>query len=197
MCDPVSIMMATGAAVSAAGTMYGAAAQSAGLKSQAQWAQREGAISQIQTAYEISQKKREQERLLGAQTAEFAGAGVDVRGGTPVDVALATGQEIGMDIQGIRFAGQEAVNRANYSASMAKTNAKAAMTAGVIGAGSTLLSGAAGIYNNMPQTGTMQANTVPAAPVGVTVNGDMPVGTSLVNNAFAVNTNPYRYGGPR
>jgi hypothetical protein len=171
MCGPALILAGIGTAVSAAGTMYGAMAQAAGLKSQAQWAEREGAVKQMEASYQIGQMKRQTATTLGAQTAEFAGAGIDVTGGTPVDVALATNQEMDMDRQAVSIAGKEAALTAHASAQNLKNQASGAKTAGIISTLGTVVQGASDMY-------------------GAWKTGGGASGTSLLNSAFAANTNP-------
>ena len=187
--------------MAAQGAQYAAEAQAAGLKSEAEWKAREAAVNQMETAVEIANRKRQETLALGAQTAQYAGAGVDVSGGTPLQVGMATIQESGMDIQKARIQGKEFQDKAIAEATNLRAQAKATIVAGKYNAMSSIISGIGGAVSAIP--GTAFSSSAFAAPQ--TASLAQPIATvapynlsggGVVNRPFAYK-NPSVFGGPR
>lgn len=203
MCAPMMAIGLVGAAVSAVGTIMSAKAQAEGLKAQAQWQQRQAAVEQMKTSYEVQQERRRTQAMLGAQVAQYSGAGIDPSTGTPLEVGMGTVQEREMDVQAKRFAGQEEVERYKYDAKVSKMNAKNTMTAGILGAASGMISGIGNAIGGMPTGGTavnsafsMQPNQYQATPP--VISNTALSGGGVVNRSFPPRLGgtgtPYQYG---
>ncbi len=150
MCGPVIGIL--GAAVSAMGSIAQANAQAAGLKSQAQWQERQAKVERMKGNYAIAQQRRQTRALLGAQQATFAASGIDTTGGSPEDVAVATIQEREMDVQARRIQRDEEVARYEYEAANNRAQAKAVKTAGALGAVSAIVGSLGGIGGGVSGT---------------------------------------------
>jgi hypothetical protein len=167
------------------------------MKSEAEWKEREAAVSQMETSYEIANKKREASIALGSQTAQYAGAGVDTAGGTPLQVALATNQEVGMDIQGARIRGQEHQLKALAEAQNLRRQAAETKKAGMFGAVSSVISGVGSMIGGISGTsligGAFAANKVGQAQMSPAVVAP----AYNVSGGGKVNAPRLTFGGPR
>jgi len=135
MCAPFIVPMAMAAASAGVGAIRSIMAgnsQAASLKAQSDFNKRQADIELIKGGYEASQKTNEGIRIQGAQQAGYAKAGVE--GGTVVDTAVATGQEIDMDKQAIRFGSKLASSNYMYQSKIDNMNADQARMAGYLGA---------------------------------------------------------------
>jgi hypothetical protein len=183
-----------GGVVSAIGSIAAANAQAAGLKSEAQWKEREAAVANIETSVEIANRRREAELMLGSQTAQFAGAGIDVSSGTPMDVGAATVQESEMDVQKARMQGDEKKLKALAEADNLRRQAKAAKQAGMFSAFSSVIGGASGLVGSSSGTslvsGAFAANPVAPRHLAPPINVS---GGGMVNQPV----NRLAFGGPR
>lgn len=99
MCNPAASLatQATGAALSAVGAYSGAKAQQAALQSQARIAEINATLVDAQARNELYASERQQNQLYlrgaevkASQTSAYAGRGIDVGVGTPVNVATST-----------------------------------------------------------------------------------------------------------
>jgi hypothetical protein len=187
-----------GGVVSAIGSMAAANAQAAGMKSEAEWKEREAAVNQMETSYEIANKKREATIALGAQNAQYAGAGIDTAGGTPLQVGLATNQESGMDIQKARIQGKEFQLKALAEAKNLRAQAKAAKTAGMFGAISSVISGVGSMVGGVTGGGTsLIGSAFSANPVGKAQMSPVVAPYPNVSGGGIVNAPRLSFGGPR
>ena len=138
MCGMMAIGL-IGGVVSAMGAIAQANAQAAALKSEAEWKQREAAVEQTRTAYEINQERRRTQAALGQMQVGYAASGIETSGGTPEQVGQSIVQEREMDVQNRRLEGQESVNKNRWEAKNLKQQAKAAKTAGMFSAASSMI----------------------------------------------------------
>ena len=158
MCGPMAIIGLVGTAISAAGTIYSANAQAAGLKSQAAWQERQAQVEQMKTSYAIQQKRRQTAATLGSQTLYYAGGGIDATaGGTPDVVASATIEASELDIQGRRISGEEEIGRLQFEAANARSQAGAIKTAGILGAVGTVIGGAGSVFSSGSSTSLLNS----------------------------------------
>ena len=131
-----------GQAASAAGR-----AQAAANDQNARMADEQARDALRRGAYDELRQRRQTSILQGQQRAVLAASGVEIDSGSALDVQEATGLEGEQDAAIIRYnAEREAwgygVQATNYrnAASAARAEGKSAMTAGIIGAGTSLLS---------------------------------------------------------
>ena len=137
MCLPM-----VGAVFSAVGSLASASAQSASLKAQSLFNNRQASMEYTKGSYQIALQQRQEERVQAGQKVGFAKGGIDTEQGTPIDLSNATDLEAGLDRQAIRFGRDLTASNYEYKAKIDKMNAGAAMTAGIFSAFSTVLSGA-------------------------------------------------------
>jgi len=176
MCAPMMAIGLIGGVISAMGAIQAANAQAAGLKAQAQWQERQAAVEQMKTNYQIAQEKRRTKAMLGSQVAQYGAAGVDPTRGTPLDVAEATILERSMDLQARRIEGNEEVERNRYEASVSRMQAENAKKAGMINAMGSIVGAIGGAVGGMGggggggafQSAYVGAGTPQATPIAVT-----------------------------
>ena len=135
MCMPM-----IGGVLSAVGTLYSAAAQSAAYSAEAKAKQYEARATSEAGSYESGKQADRNARLTGQQITAAAASGVDISG-SPSEVITDSRSEGEMDKQAIRYNYQFKSNLANYEAKIAKMNSRTAMTGGVIGAIAPLIKG--------------------------------------------------------
>lgn len=159
MCDPVIGLTIASTLMSAAGQIQQGNAANAAAKYNNQIAQMNAKISENQArdAIERGQKEEQKKRaeiakISGAQTAAMAANGVDISFGSPLDTLVDTAVQGELDALTIRsntyreeydYRVRAANMRAGGQLELMKGSA--AKTAGFMGAGSTILSGAASV----------------------------------------------------
>src|SRR5262245_13131626 len=136
-----------GGVVSAVGTVMGAqATRKAGMynaavsKNNARTAQYEGEL-------EAQDRRREMRQTLGAMRAAYGVSGIQFSGGSGLDVLRDTAVEYAWDEQKIRYKADVRAASEGNQADIYEAEAKNAMPAAIIGAGTWLLKGAAGSYS--------------------------------------------------
>lgn len=139
-------------AVSALGTLASASAQSKAAK-------RDAAIAQQRANLQAAEDRREGQLRIKAQEAAFgkSGAAMD---GTPVDVLAETAEDA-------EFNALLALHGGNLEAQSRLAEAKAARTAGMFGAATTILGGAS-------KFGKGTSGTAGGARVGASVSTSKP-----------------------
>ena len=128
-----------GAALAAAGAVYGGFKQNQMLKFNAKLAEREGQYAQVKSRLDVADRKRDVMRQLGANRAEFGASGVSLLSGSFQDVQLESLTEAERDYAAIRFGGTTYANRAKAQASSYRDQGKASLIGSGFEAGSTLL----------------------------------------------------------
>ena len=144
-----------GAGLGAISAIRQGSAQSAALRSQANAARYNQQVAEMNAnavkasgAYAEQIQREKNQRLIGSQKTGFAKSGVTLEG-TPLDVMASTAsdqekdiiaQRYNTDIQAWRYRAQGA--QYGYEASRDVSMSSGPITAGYIGAGSTLLTGA-------------------------------------------------------
>ena len=128
-------------AVSAVGAIsQGVAAQQA-AQFNAAVARQQAEIERQRGALEEERERRRNRAILGAQRAGFSRAGVALEG-TPLLVQEETAAEAELDALTVRFGGQLGTARELARARAERFGGRAALSAGLFRAGSTLLTGA-------------------------------------------------------
>jgi len=134
-------------ALAAAGSAYGAYTQGQNQAAMADYnaklAERDARIAKQNAEHEASQKRRETQRLLGRQRALYGKAGVTMEG-SPLMVQEETAAEGEMDALMIERG--YALREQSYTAeaTLHRMKGRTARSSGMWGAGSTLLTAAAG-----------------------------------------------------
>lgn len=204
MCDPFTI---AATAISAAGSMVSANAQSQAMKYQAKVDEMNARIEDKRAvdAIERGQKeeqlqRREVSAFMAKQTAAQAAAGLDVGYGSPLQTIVDTAVLGELDAMQIRKNAEiEAYDRkvgaANYraSADMNRAGARNAMIGGFFDAAGTIVGGAGQAWKNgggtfrkaspSPTAGATAPATTTAAVGGQGTSAPLQ-GTMAVNNQF-------------
>ena len=105
-------------------------------------ADRDAQAATQKAAYDEKIHRDRVRRLISTQRALFGKSGVDTAG-SPLLVLEETAGKGELDALAIRYGGEIESERAKSRASLSKTTGRAALTSSFIGAGSTLLTGAA------------------------------------------------------
>jgi hypothetical protein len=143
MCDPVSASLATAAVLKAgAQVAQGVQGYQTG-KAQQKLYQQEGQAALGAANANASRLQREGEAFLGTTRAIQAASGVDIATGSPADVAAESAKNIEMDRLTELFAGRLKYNDAIFRGRAARAQGSAALTQGIVGGASTLLTSAA------------------------------------------------------
>jgi hypothetical protein len=140
--DPGTLVAAIGTAISAAGSISAGTAQQNAEKYNAEVDQN-NAIQARQAAFSQEQASEQQTTSrLGQQKADYGASGVDVNTGSPVDVMTDTAAKGRLDALTLRYGGQVRAQADQEGASLALYQGASDATAGYIGAGTSLLTGA-------------------------------------------------------
>lgn len=149
-----SAMTALGGVVSAIGSIAAGQAQAASYENAAKVAEYNAKVAensaqaeQQRAAYDAGMIDEDRKRLVGLQRAGGASAGLDIAQGTPVAVLGDTSRSSELDILARKYAGdaqatalRNDATRFRAEGDMARSNARSARTAGIIGGFSSLLS---------------------------------------------------------
>lgn len=193
MCEPVTgISLATwGIIASAAGTAVSAGAAIVGAQAQADQARSQARVSKFLAQDAIDRGRREEraerermQRILGMQRAAFGASGAVVDVGSALDVLEDTAYFGELDALTIRANAEREAWFHRSNASQARAAASDYVRQGYIGAGVTLLAGAAGtalqgselgVFGGggaTPQTATPNFYAAPLA--GPLLSGSLP-----------------------
>ena len=139
-------LAAAGALTAAVGTYSAGQSQANSSEYNAKVAEQTAKVEQ-QRAAEASRDFMKRQRLaLGTARANRAASGVDLLSGSAFAADQDLVNEIALQNERILRGGQVAATRAQQQANLSRTRGKSASTAGMIGAGSTLLTGASQYY---------------------------------------------------
>ena len=131
-------------AASAAAAAYQGMSQAAAQKGEAKMQEYNAQVATNAAKIREDQQREQDRRILGAQRMGYAKAGVEMEG-TPLLVALESTRQAELSAQRIRYGGELESQGWRNQAMMSRWGAKNSMTAGMIGAGSSLLTGAANV----------------------------------------------------
>lgn len=141
MADPVTLAI-IGIGVSVAGTAMSTMQQAKAASYSAKVYEAEAAAKKISAVYEEKKHRDQVRRFIGTQRARYGASGVDISaGGSPMAVISDTVIKGEMDAMAIRYGGDVAAIQARNQASIARFQGRQAITSGVFGAASTVLSG--------------------------------------------------------
>lgn len=126
-------LMVLGGIVSAVGAIASAQAQSASYNAQAKYAERQAMLEQQKGAYDAARTADANDRQLAQSRGAYLSSGIALEG-SAVDVLQESATEASLDEQAIRFGSQIRSDNYTFEAGMARANAKAARTGGIISA---------------------------------------------------------------
>jgi hypothetical protein len=129
------------AVTGALGSIAGANAQASAAEQQAAFAEQNAAIARQRAASDEARTRRENRRRQGLARATIGASGVTFEG-SPLDVLSDSAAEAELDALTVRQAGELEASGFRQQARNARARASDARTAGRIGAGTALLSGA-------------------------------------------------------
>lgn len=129
-----------GAVASAAGAVSAGQSQSAMANYNAMVAQRDAEQAKVAAQFEETRQRQTAAALRGSQRAAFSKAGLQLEG-SPLLVMAESQEEAEMDALVLRHSGSVAEARSRSQAALDRLQGKSARAAGVIGAGSSLLTG--------------------------------------------------------
>jgi uncharacterized Zn-binding protein involved in type VI secretion len=130
-----------GLAIAAGGALYGGYKQNQMAKFNAKLQGREAKYQRQKAESDVTQRRRDVARQMGANKAAVGGSGVSLMSGSVVDTEFESLSEAEQDFHAIRFGGETRASAAEGQASLDRAGGKAARTGSYFKAGSTLLSG--------------------------------------------------------
>lgn len=129
-----------GGVVSAMGSLASANAQAAAAKYNAQVAEQNKKSVLAQTSAEVEDQRAKNRKILGAMRAAYGANGLEMSG-SPLDVTSDTTVDMEYDVAKQKYIGEMKAKGLQDQANLFRMEAKAAKTAGFIGAASGLLGG--------------------------------------------------------
>lgn len=143
MCDPVTAAMTTAAVLKAgAQVAQGVSAYNTGKAQQKQYQQE--AQSSIQASnIEANRLRTEGEAEIGSQRVIQAASGIDITSGSAADVSAETARGFEEDALTVLYRGRLGAHSAITKGKFARAQGSAALTQGIIGGTSTLLTSGA------------------------------------------------------
>lgn len=157
-----STWAATAAVVSAVGMISQAQSAKSAANYNAAVAERNATVSRQQAAANEAAQRRENYRAMGRIRAGYGAAGVTPEG-SPLDILESSAAEAELDALNTRYKGELTAIGYQDEATLQRSRASSAMTAGVLNAGSALLSGAGKSY-----AGTSLLNNSAPGPLSPT-----------------------------
>lgn len=145
--DPVTLgVLALGVGVlgtgmSAYGQYQSGQAQKAAYNYNAQVAESEAGVARAGAAREEEVHRAKLQRMLGTQRALYGAGGVDITSGSPLLTMMSTAEEGEREAEFIEYGGEVEATRSLNEAKLNRFYGKQAYKSGVIGAGSTFLTG--------------------------------------------------------
>lgn len=139
------ILQAGSAILSAGGSISGGQAQQNAYNANAELEEKQGEIARGQSFSSAEQVWQKVQQTLGAQRAAYGAAGVDVGTGSPLEVMAESARRGQLARMATLFQGEAQQQTAQTQAALDRYAGKAAKKAGLIQAGSTLLTAGAKI----------------------------------------------------
>lgn len=131
-----------GLAVSAAGAIMSGQQQQAMADYNVKVAEQNAMMAKDKANYDARMNNQQVKRMLATQRSLYGMSGVSSESGSPVLVMEDSVKQGALDALAIRYGGDVEAARQRSAANLYKMQGNNAMTAGVINAGSSLLSGA-------------------------------------------------------
>jgi len=147
MCfDPFTLATIASTALSAGGAVVQGQQQAQMAEYQAKAIEQQRQAEAQASAYEAQREKRKQDLLAANARAQVGASGVALEG-SPTEVLLANARENQMDIEAIKYGSQLKQNALTTQAAITRYGGKQAKAAGIINAGSAVISGISGLYD--------------------------------------------------
>jgi hypothetical protein len=144
--------------------------QEEAMKMEAEYREHEGTLIENQSIREADAHRKAVRRLIATQRAKLAASGVDIGGGSPLELFAQTAYDGEMDAQDILYAGKIGKQTKGMAANMARFRGSQAKIAGRWAAAGTLASGTAKAYGSYAggntQTQTTQGTNMYNHPTG-------------------------------
>ena len=148
------VAVVAGTGIAAYGQYQAGQSQKAMADYNAKLARNEAIARDQATAAETERMRSEKKRMISAQRAAAGKTGAMISEGTPLLVMAEDAGLMELDILNMKRTGAMQAQASRSEATLSKYEGKQAARAGMIGAGSTLLSGfgtAAGMASNIPR----------------------------------------------
>lgn len=135
-----------GTIVSAAGSIVSGVQQQQMANAQAKAYEQQALADAQASAFEQRQERKQQELAAANARAQVGASGVALQG-SPTEVLAANAREGELNLSAIRYGSQIRQNNLRTQAEISRFSGKQAMTAGIINAGSGLVSGLSNLYD--------------------------------------------------
>ena len=139
-----AVMMAAATVASAAGTYAQGQAQASAYEANATAAEQAARAQREKASHEAGLVREQGQSVLSTQRARYGASGVAMTG-SALDVALSTARKNELDALTVKYNGEVNARMNENQASVYRSQADSAKTAGTIGAFTTLLTGGAQI----------------------------------------------------
>lgn len=129
-----------GGAISAAGALASASAQSSAYKAQAKFEQRQSVMDLQAGAYKAAREKAVNDAKLANASGQYLSQGIALSG-SPDAVLQSGATQANLDQEAIKYGATVQSGNDQFSAGMARANASSAMLGGIFGAAGSLIGG--------------------------------------------------------
>lgn len=172
MCEPTTVMMLAGAALSAVSQIQQGQAAKATSKYNAALAENNAIAARQQAAFQEARQREQAERQLAAQRVRFGKSGATAEG-TALDVTADQAARGELDALNIRRSGVLQSHAYSSQATLDRFRGQEALTSAMMGAGSSLLMAGSKVDWGKPKAAKLPVSTNPAhyAPTGGFMDG--------------------------
>lgn len=143
--DPITMLAALSATVTAAGAVIGGNQQAAALNASADFNEAAAQTKLLEGSANESAIRINNRRMLGRQIASVGASGLELSG-SPLDFTLDSLVDAEMDALTARYQGETAAQSLTTQAAMDRAGAKSARTNGYLGGAAALISGGMDVY---------------------------------------------------
>lgn len=143
---PMWVAIASAAASATAAVVTGVQ-QSKAADKQADIYQQQAEQARYAAKVKAEKYQKEAATRMAQMRASYSYSGVDATEGTPLLVLMESAAEAAEDVERVKQTGEDQAWGLLSQANISRMQGSSAMTAGVMGAGSSLLGGAARLYN--------------------------------------------------
>lgn len=157
-----AVMMAASTLVSSAGAYAQGQAQASAYEANAAAAEQQARAQREKASHEAGLVRDKGQSILSTQRARYGASGVAMSG-SALDVALESARKNEMDALMVKYNGEVNARMSENQASIYRSQADSAKTAGTIGAVTTLLTGGAQIAGASSNLGMMAPASTGAA----------------------------------
>lgn len=134
-------LIAGGAVLAGAGAIYGGYKQKQALEYNAKLAEQSAEQAKVKAAYDEAAHRENVAKFISSQRAEYGKSGVEMSG-SPLLVIKDTIAKSELDALAIRYGGEIEARQLRSKGAGLRAEGQTARTAGYLGAGSSLLTGA-------------------------------------------------------